>query len=73
MAMDPTFYAVNLGPWAAERGERVICQVMELIGRDDTYARVRVVKSTVKGYWGGKVGIARRDRLVPLDGVSRVA
>jgi hypothetical protein len=66
MAMDPTLYTVKLGPWAAERGERVICQVLAWTGHNDAYARVRVVDSTLKGYWGGKVGIARRDRLVPL-------
>lgn len=73
MAMDPTLYTVNLGPWAAMRGERVICQVIEWTGRDDTYARVRILTSTVKGYWGGKVGIARRDRLVPVQGTPRAA
>lgn len=68
-----TLYAVDLGFLAGQRGERLVCQVLGFSGRDEAYARVRIVRSLipVHRYRAGREHRIHRTRLVPLDILGR--
>lgn len=74
-ASSDTLYAVDLGFFAARRGERLVVRVLGFRGRDDAYALVQIVESTLSGhrYGAGREHLIRRERLVPLDEAPRAA
>ena len=61
-----TFYTVRLGPRAAARGERVLCQWLRWADADERLAHVRIVRSTHPAYAVGRVGVVKSERLVPV-------
>ncbi len=65
-ASDGTLYRARLGNGAAARGERVICQLLDWTGDNESLARVRVVQSTVSSVRTGQIGLVHRDRLIPV-------
>jgi hypothetical protein len=65
-AADATFYSVRLGAGAAARGERVLCQWLRWAGADDSFAQVRIVRSTLPPYAVGQVGLVKSERLAPV-------
>lgn len=64
---DQTFYyKARMGSGAAARGERIICQLLDWTGANDSLARVRIVHSTVPSIRTGQIGLVPRQRLIPV-------